>query len=260
MERSQGTDLGGLSVVVTRASHQATSLIGLLADRGARVAHVATIEVQTLDAGGPGELALLAVEGYSWIAFTSSNAVTVVAEEATRLGVLDLVVGRQLAAVGSATALAVSTHLRAPDLVAPVESAAELALAFPQPRSGDSCLFPTALEGRLDLVEGLESRGWKVDRVGVYRTVHPRLDDAQRAELENADCVTFASPSAVRGVVDAGVVLSAQIVCIGEVTAEASRAAGFVPTAVALTANAQGLVDAVGEVFGDRAEVDGESL
>ena len=81
--------LTGKSVVVTRASHQSGDLIAALQEKGAEVVPAPAIAVvPPLDGGQPLDDALLRLERFSWIAFTSSNAVSALMARAARRGVL----------------------------------------------------------------------------------------------------------------------------------------------------------------------------
>ena len=110
--------------------------------------------------------------------------------------------------------------------------------------------MPRAADGRPELCDGLRAAGAEVADPIAYRTVTaaPGSLAALGALLRQGrvDAVTFASPSAVRGVVaglgaDAGRLAGVLLGAIGPTTAEALAAAGFTPglmpgehTAVAL--------------------------
>ena len=69
--------LEGKSVVVTRASHQNLRLIQALTSAGAEVIVAPAIAVvPPLDGGQPLDDALIRLERFSWIAFTSTNSVS----------------------------------------------------------------------------------------------------------------------------------------------------------------------------------------
>jgi len=103
-----------------------------------------------------------------------------------------------------------------------------------------------ASEGRPDLAAGLRERGWNVDAVAAYRTVTPSLPSAVTEKLVTADIIIFASPSAVKGhIKQRGVSIDSQIVCIGNITAEACLAKGIEVVAVAKSPSVDDLLKAV---------------
>jgi uroporphyrinogen-III synthase len=108
-----------------------------------------------------------------------------------------------------------------------------------------------ASDGRTDLVDGLRARGWQVDGVAAYRTVFPSLNRALVSEAINADVVTFASPSAVKGHLEqTGGKSAAKVVVIGETTARECERLGVRVTFVAEEQSVEGLVQAVASVAG----------
>ena len=240
--------LAGKSVVVTRPSHQSQELIAALTDIGAEVLPAPAIAVvPPLDGGQPLDDALLRLDRFSWIAFTSSNAVSALMARAARRGVLKKFDGLRLAAIGPSTASKVlSEFKREPDLVPSRNNGLSLADAFPAPTADDHVLIPMAADGRLELSNILESKGWKVKRVAAYRTVFPSLADDLVKTVIRADVVTFASPSAVKGHIEqTGDRITSKIVVIGETTAEECRLQGLEVAGVAKSQTIEGLVQAV---------------
>ncbi len=240
--------LTGKSVVVTRASHQSGELITALRETGAEVVPAPAIAVvPPLDGGQPLDDALLRLERFSWIAFTSSNAVSALMARAARRGVLKKFDGLRLAAIGPSTASKVLSELkREPDLVPSKNDGLSLAQAFPAPTPDDHVLVPMASDGRPELSDTLESKGWKVNRVAAYRTVFPSLADDVVKRAIKADVVTFASPSAVKGHIEqTGGRTASKIVAIGQTTAEECRVQGLEVAGVAESQTTEGLIRAV---------------
>ena len=240
--------LKGKSVVVTRASHQSSDLIQAFGEAGAEVIPAPAIAVvPPLDGGQPLDDALLRLERFSWLAFTSSNAVSALMARAARRGVLKKIEGLQIAAIGLSTAAKVLSELkREPDLVPTKNDGISLAEAFPAPSPDDHVLIPMASDGRTELYEGLQNKGWKVDRVAAYRTVVPSLEDELATRAVTADAVTFASPSAVTGHLEqTGGRTATKIITIGNTTAEECRIQGLEVAGVAENQTTDGLVQAV---------------
>lgn len=250
--------LAGKTVVVTRASHQAASLAAALRERGATVVVAPAIAVvPPLDGGQPLDDALLRLEQYSWVAFTSSNAVAATFARADRRGVRRRFARIRTAAVGPTTAARVEAEINRPVTLVPERhDAAGLASAFPEPRADDWCFVPQSAQARPELVEGLRARGWNVDAVNAYRTVTPTLSDHLAADVSSADAVVFASPSAVRGHLSqlGGDSLTGKVVCIGRTTAAACHDAEVPVAAVADGPTDAGLVEAVAAALDDSGE------
>lgn len=240
--------LGGTTVVVTRARHQAGRLSAALGAAGARVVEVPVIDIAGPDDGGEGlRRAAATVGGYDWVAFTSANAV---ARFLALLRDARSLAGVQVAGVGGATAAALAERGVVADLVGEPATAEGLAAAFP-PGPG-RVLFPRAAGGRDALPTGLRAGGWEVDEVVAYRTVTAAPpDDAVAAVLAEADAVTFTSPSTVHAYLElrtvAGHALPVPpvVACIGPVTAAAARKAGLEVAVEAASASAEGLVAAL---------------
>ncbi len=70
---------------------------------------------------------------------------------------------------------------------------------FPQGK-GETILIPRSEQGRLEAIEGLREKGYRVLPINVYRTV-AEIHTPKRVEdlLSGGGFIVFASPSAVRG-------------------------------------------------------------
>ena len=270
--------LVGRRVVITRASHQSQALSQALQAAGAAVISAPAIAiVPPSDGGQPLDDALLRLDRFSWVAFSSTNAVAATFARAGRRGVRSRLAQVKVAAIGPATAERLSTEIdRPPDLVATAHTsedhtdeshtdtahtseghtdaahtAAGLAQQFPAPSPTDHCFVPMAQHGRPDLVAGLRARGWNVSAVAAYRTVQPDLAPGQLSEVVSADAVVFASPSALTGHLaqlakhDRTLSPTALVVCIGSTTAQACSELGITPAAVASAPTPAHLVEAV---------------
>ena len=241
--------LFGRRVVVTRARESASNLSRLLQDLGARVVEVPTIRIDPPSDGGAAldrAAAALGRGDYGWAVFTSAHAVAALLD---RVPDTRRLAGVSVAAVGPATAEALSRYRIVADLVPPAgrQEAAGLVGIFPEPPAGGRVLFPRAAEGRDTVVEGLSARGWQVDLVEAYRTVRGEVAPEAAREVAGADAICFSSSSTVTGFLDACGPASVPpvVVCIGPVTADTARSAGLDVTAVADQASVEGLVTAL---------------
>jgi uroporphyrinogen-III synthase len=179
------------------------------------------------------DLAVLALASgdFSWVAFTSVNAVKSVVERAGALA-LDPVVtaDTRVAAVGPSTAQALRDNGIPVDLVPTGGgSSAALAAVWPAPHPGESVLLPRSDLAAETLPAALDAAGYRVNTVTAYRTVVEPVpaELADRLAAGGFDAVLLTSPSVVAALNDAslspGVVLGA----IGKPTTAAARTAGL---------------------------------
>lgn len=223
--------LKGKRVLVTRAEAQAGTDIEVLKKAGAIPINIPLIEIcEPSDGYASIDRAIADIASYSWIAFTSANAV---AAFFSRLGDRAIPKEIEFAAVGPATASALEERsINASVVAVKHDSKGLLDAMLPNIRNGERFLFPRALEGREELIEGLRARGAEVDVVEAYRTMMPVGIDRSRLKAlidrKEIDAVLFASPSAVRNFVEIVGEKSAseflrygEFIPIGETTAEA---------------------------------------
>jgi uroporphyrinogen-III synthase len=235
--------LDGRTVATTRADDPGDPL------EGASVVVWPTIAIEPPGDPAPLFAALGALEQYDWVVFTSGRAVASVADHVPPPGGAPSV-----ASVGESTADALRTRGWPVDVVGAGGGAADLVedLARQARLDGARVLFPAGSLARNELVDGLEARGARVDRVEAYRTRHADLDGARvRADLAaGVDVVAFASPSAVTGLRRAldgnlvGTLRACTVAAIGETTARALREEGFADVTVAIESSMDGLVAA----------------
>ncbi|MBC7373127.1 MAG: bifunctional uroporphyrinogen-III C-methyltransferase/uroporphyrinogen-III synthase, partial [Frankiales bacterium] len=201
--------LFGWRVLVPRTRDQAGVLSAQLRSYGAVPVEVPTIAVEPPRTPAPMERAIKGlVDGrYSWVAFTSTNAVKAVREKLEEYG-LDAraLAGVRIAAVGDTTAQALLDFGIKPDLVPSGQQSSEGLLA-----DWDECddeidrvLLPRADIATDTLLAGLKELGWQVDDVTAYRTVRAAPPPAETREALKGggfDAVLFTSSSTVRNLV-----------------------------------------------------------
>lgn len=162
---------------------------------------------------------------FDWLLVTSVNGARRVGEAARRCP------GVHLGSVGAATADVLAELAGRPvDLVPAVQRVEGLLAEFPREPS-----VVLAAQGDLAspaLVEGLRASGHSVTAVEAYRTVARSLSATEVQTVRAADVVVLASGSAAVALAGAGGV-SAAVVAIGPVTADAARDAGLSVAAVA---------------------------
>ena len=246
--------LAGWRVLVPRPAGRAADLVGKLSAAGAVPEVVELITIEPPADAGTLDLAVLALTrgDYSWVAFTSVNAVDAVASRAQALAVPPVSADTRVAAVGPSTAAAARAAGLPVDLVPPDRgSAAALAAVFPHARSAESAAESVLLP-RSDLApellpDALAGKGYRVDSVVAYRTlVHPpSAVVADRLAAGEFDAVLFTSPSTVQALAGLPIAARTALGAIGRPTRTAATAAGREIAFVATEPSSAGLVSAM---------------
>ena len=195
--------LFGRRIVVTRTREQASQLSRQLLERGADVLEIPTIRIVPPTDRLAVADALLELNAYDWLIFTSPNGVAAFFEFFFRAfkDMRDLG-GARIAAVGPATAAKLKElHLQV-DLTPPESVASAIADALVHYESIENLkmLLLRAEVATPELPEKLQELGAIVDDVACYKTV-PEEEDrngaASRLLQDGADWITFASGSSV---------------------------------------------------------------
>jgi uroporphyrinogen-III synthase len=190
-------------VVVTRAHEQAGQFGQRLRDLGAEVLEIPVIRLEAPTRREELVDALLELNAYDWLVFTSPNGVTKFFEYFFRQfhDMRDLG-GARIAAVGPATANRLKEmHLQV-DLMPDEALATSIAEAFSEFESVENlriCLLRAEVANQ-ELPKALEAMGAIVDDIACYRTVAETEDStgASASLLERgADWLTFTSGSTV---------------------------------------------------------------
>lgn len=246
---SNASQLNGKTIAVTRAESQAGGFSGSLVALGARVLSIPAIEIVAPDDESVIEQAILELDTYSWIIFTSVNAVDRFYYYLALAGISELNHEIRCAAVGSATAAALAEHGVACAMI-PLDYKAEglmeefdrIVAQNPQEHLGQKILMPRALKAREILPEHLRELGYVVTVAPVYKTVPATLSDEQIDALSKhahqLDAVTFTSPSTAKnffaalekaGIVPAELFKHTYAFSIGDVTTRALLELGVQP-------------------------------
>ncbi len=279
--------LRGARVVVTRSADRARELVDLLRGHGARVRLAPLLEATLprdtrpvtalLDrAADPGPAAR------TWLAVTSVTtvrALRAVAGDPAGAGLGDRIAaarraGLRVAAVGDATAAALTASGLPPDLVpGTAHSAAGLLADWPPEPDPGTVLLPLSARARPVLETGLTGRGYRVLTATAYETVpwpaaaplvrpapDEDVEELHRSDLlaalaaGEADAVVLTAPSHLAELVgdDPGVLAGPVLVAIGEPTRRAAADLGL-PSVAAALPTPEGIRDALARALADRA-------
>lgn len=253
--------LFGKRILITRAPGQAHTFARKVMELGGEPVCLPVIDLVPPDDYTPLDRALARLPEYDWVVFTSANGVKFFVQRLQELRIDIRQVRGEIAAIGPATAAALS-RLGLQVAYQPGEYRAEALLEGLAERipPGSRVLLPRAAGAREVLPEGLRSRGIEAEVVPAYRTVPAgaRYRGAVQELLENGriHVITFTSSSSVRNFVSlfAGKDLKellggSRVACIGPVTAETARSLGLRVDIVAREYTIEGLLESIVEEF-----------
>lgn len=255
--------LSGLSIVNSRAAHQAQPLTSALEALGASVYHYPAIRI--LPPADPSALdaALAAVEngGFDWLLLTSTNTVQSLAQRLAAIGAADALRDSpvRVAAIGPATADAAESQLGLSPSLLPDEFVAEsLVAALTNTlalKPGARVLLPQSALARPLLADALASLGAQVTQLDAYRTVAGQGGDPVPHLFWEGriDAVTFTSPSTVHNFLkrlkaedgSAAMLVDVVVACIGPQTAAAAAGHDLRVQVVPEKHTVEGLVEAL---------------
>jgi uroporphyrinogen-III synthase len=243
-----------MKVLITRPRSQADDFASKLRAAGFTPLFFPVIEVRPVEKNDALEAALANLGHYAWVVFTSANAVEAVAGKLAQQ--IALLVAHQqqfpkIAAVGRKTAEALRAHGIEPDFIPDEFVGVHIAPGLGEVRDR-WILLPRGDLARPELPAALARAGGIVHEIVVYHTLPAAVDeDALTALKTGVDFITFTSPSTVENFV---AILrqnkldphhlpgDPQFLCIGPVTAQAAREAGFEKVMVAEEYTTDGMI------------------
>jgi len=246
----------GKRVLVTRPKGQEAELAQRLRALGAEPMLLPAIAILPPEDWSSVDEAIRQLESFDWVVFTSVNGVRSFLGRMEELGVpVSALSSRRLAAIGPATANALGTACRAPDVV-PEQFLSDAVPDALGKVEGLRILLPRADIARKEMAIELRRRGAEVVEVAVYR-VQPGGEELKELlrHSPSPDFITLTSPSAVRSLArmleETGRsewLAHVPLVCIGPITANAVRELGYMPAAVAREHTVEGLLQALMEI------------
>lgn len=241
--------LGGRPVLVPRGGDRGEAMALLLAEHGAQAALVPLIEQVLPRDNAPLEESVTQLNrgAFDWVAVTSVHGAQALIAAGARPG------SARIAAVGPATAAALTTAGFAVDLVPPEFTGAELAARLvdticAQRNPGGRVLLPLSEIAEPTIEEGLRAAGFAPHRVTAYRTVPARADPAADAALgPRLGAALVLSSSGARALVARFAPLPQTVVvaAIGAPTARELSRLGLPPAVIAPVHTAAGTVAAL---------------
>jgi uroporphyrinogen III methyltransferase/synthase len=237
-------------ILITRARAQADEFAEQLRIAGFQPIYFPVIEIKPIENNIALEKALSKLGCYEWIVFTSTNTVEVV------LGQFPWVDWSAIktAAIGPKTAAALKSRGIEPDFV-PEEYVAEAILPGLGDLAGNWILLPRAEIARKELPEAICNAGGVPHEITVYKTLPAEPDiEGLEALRSGVDVVTFTSASTVENFIaiarknnldPMNLPNHPVFACIGPVTEQAARQAGFANIVVAEEYTTEGLLEEI---------------
>ncbi|MEW6239333.1 MAG: uroporphyrinogen-III synthase [Chloroflexota bacterium] len=256
-----------MKVLITRPRAQVEDFAEKLRSVGFEPIFFPVIEIHPVEGNAQLENAIKNIEKYAWVVFTSVNAVDVVfdktpftteraenAEKKEKVSVNSVFSVVKIAAIGPKTADALRKNGIEPDFI-PDEYIAEAILPGLGNVQGKWILLPRAEIARKSLPEAITAAGGIPHEIVVYRTLPAQPDPEGLAAVKSGvDVVTFTSASTVEnfvaiiqqnGLDPLELPNDPLIACIGPITEQAAREAGFENILVAKKYTTDGLVEAI---------------
>lgn len=243
--------LHGKSILVTRPKERAGALSDKLRQLGAAVEEYPCIETQPITPCLAMEQALLKLEQYQWLCFTSPAGVDCFWSAMEQLD-LDAraLHGVKLAVIGQGTAKALKAHGLNADYLPEIYDANHLGQGLAELATGRILILRAEI-GSPELTENLNKQGLDYDDIAVYHTVydHPQSQSLRgRLDAGALPYVTFTSASTVKGFVNSvGADADFSTVtglCIGHQTAQEAQRYG-IATQIASKATLEALTELI---------------
>lgn len=231
-------------VGITRPKKQNQSLAKAIRAIGGEPVELPSIEVKKINQGAL-EKAINELENYSWLIFTSVNAVEIFFDKLDEMNLDVRVLGDlKVAVVGQSTKKKLKNYGINVDLV-PVEyTGAALGKALVKKIDlGEKLLMPRSNKGKKKLVKILEEKAI-IEDLPIYDLVVPKI----REEIlkQPLDYITFTSPSTFYNFssqVKRNYLENIKIISIGPITSKAIRSEGFKVYKEAKDHRIEGLVE-----------------
>src|SRR5687767_12071784 len=239
-------------ILVTRPRTQADSFVEGLRNAGFEPIYFPVIEIRSIEDNSELEQALVQINKYDWVVFTSVNGVDLVFDRLETHSSLP-----RVAAIGPKTAEALKARGVTPDFV-PEEYIAEAILPGLGDLRGKWLLLPRAEIARKALPEAIVKAGGMAHEIAVYKTLPIQPDAEGLAALKaGVDVVTLTSPSTVQnfvavakqnGLNPLNLPNNPLFACIGPITEQAARKEGLINLVVAKEYTSGGLIQIIGNL------------
>jgi uroporphyrinogen III methyltransferase / synthase len=195
--------LAGKTVLVTRASGQASEFSQMLRSRGALVLELPTLEIVPPSSWADLDREIEQLANFDWLILTSANGVDGFFARLARSGKDSrALAGVKIVVVGQKTAQALHQHGITPDFIPPDFVADALISHFPTAPNNLRLLLPRVESGGREVLVGEFTRlGATVVEVAAYQSQCPLEIDPDilsALQRQQVDIITFASSKTVK--------------------------------------------------------------
>ncbi len=203
MNIQSSSSLSGKIIVLTRSQHQQAESRALFEAKGAKVLDLPALLIGPPDDWSPLDNALLELDDFHWIIFSSSNGVNAVEERLNLIGssLFHRPKSLKIAAVGKKTAKTLKSFDVIPDFVPPQFIADSLINDFPVSAVGLRVLIPRVQTGgRTFLSQSLGEAGARVTEVSAYESKCPSTIPSHTINAfinKRVDAIVFTSGKTV---------------------------------------------------------------
>lgn len=254
--------LAGTRILVTRPRKLSVELVDKLEKLGADVIALPTVTIKELDDYALLDSILADIKQFNWLVFTSMNGVKHFFRR-MRQQSLDIrcLAHIRICAVGQSTAQELSKLGLQAELVPSEYTADDLAKELLKLiRKNDKILLARSDIARKPLVDALTAHGIDFVDATVYNATEGTDHKLCAQEAGRIDIITFASPSAVTGLLKSidhetlKAIKKAKTICIGPITAKAAQECGLNVVGIAREYSIQGMIDTMIELQGGNQE------
>ena len=241
--------LFGRKIAVTRAPHQSAKLGELLAEKGAEVVYIPTINIAPIEPNKRLLRAMGRIGEYFCVVFTSVNGASIFFDHLLEQHKdARALAGVKVIPIGTATAAFLKSRGIMPDFM-PGEFSSEGIIEVLKGVSieGRRFLLPRAEEARDVLVKFIRERGGLCDVIPVYKTTLP---EAHLPLAERPDIITFTSSSTAKNFITLfgkESLRESRVASIGPITTETLKRCHVRVDIMASRYDIEGLVDAIVE-------------
>ena len=203
IEPTNSSLIVGKTVLVTRASGQASEFGQMLRSRGARVLELPTLEITPPTSWHDLDREIDHLSEFDWLILTSTNGVDAFFKRLHQAGKDSRALFRlKIAVVGQKTAQSLQQQGITADFIPPDFIADALVNNFPISPAGQRLLFPRVeTGGREILVQAFTNLGATVVEVPAYQSQCPQAIDPSillSLQHQQVDIITFASSKTVK--------------------------------------------------------------
>jgi len=188
--------LFGIKIAITRPPHQSAKLGSMLAEKGAHVIYIPTIEIEPIDPNEALLESLQKIRSYYCIIFTSVNGASIFFNNLFKTGMDTRILhGIKILPIGDATASFLKSVGIIPDLIPEQFTSEGIIQALKGLNvKGNAFLLPRAKDARDVVVDYINNHGGTCHVVPLYKTTLPVTPALL---TEKPDIITFTSSSTV---------------------------------------------------------------